>query len=422
MADQDTTVVSPPPAAGQAQSPSLPDLNVGKYDWNFVQQLVDRAAWINMFAVPERKPPGAGSGGAPVTGGLTDAALHRFKVEMLEPSLESGIRARNIVGQRAGRVHLRWSYISDDEQVHPGQEPATIQFDHIRSPRLVLQEASFLFGGGEDGFSGFGTGRVFPESLDGEIRFHTMIVGNISGGTGKFSGLEGNFVFAGQLTPENDLAGAILVRVVDPNGTLKATAPLDPFIPESSPRSVVPDMTYLLYDTAKSGPEQRTTFDLGPQGQIRGIVIPQQYRLVNLDFGTGPGGFQNEIVVGTEVIGDEVSFSAIDPTHPGPPGTADSPATFQGLGTYVFRDQARNEVAAITPQFLEGRTFSMVLAGAPDQIAARFGCLGPILEGDGSFSGVQGFLVALSGVALLPHLFNCRQLAYLKDPDSRFLA
>jgi hypothetical protein len=43
-----------------------------------------------------------------------------------------------------------------------------------------------------------------------------------------------------------------------------------------------------------------------------------------------------------------------------------------------YGDRDGNEVGAITPQFLEGRTFGMILAGAPDQIAARFGCLGPI--------------------------------------------
>jgi hypothetical protein len=421
MADQESTIVTPPADADTAPPPSLPDLNVGKYDWNFVQELVDRAAWINMFAVPERSAPGNSSSSTQSTGGVTEAALHRFRVEMDNPGLASGIKATNTVGQRAGNVHLRWSYISDDAQVRPGQEPAAIPLDPARSQRLLLQEACFAFGGGEDGFSGFGSGRVFPDHSAGEVRLHVMAVGNISAGVGKFSGLEGNFVFAGRLTEDGDLAGAILVRVVDALGILKATEPLDPFVPESDPRSVVPDMTYLLYDTRKSGPEQRTTFNIGPQGQIRGIVIPQQYRTVHLDFSTGPRGFSNEIVVGTDVIGDEISFSAIDPTHPGPPGTADSPATFQGLGAYVFRDQEGSEVGAITPQFLEGRTFAMVLAGAPDQIAARFGCLGPILEGDGYFGQVQGYLVALAGVALLPHLFNCRQLAYLKDADSNFL-
>ena len=426
MANNDTTVVGQPHAEASATpSATLPDLNAGKNDWNFVQQLVDRAAWLNMFVVPEG---GASEGGGSLdklSGGIVEAALHRFKVEMREPSVESGVRAKNVLGQRTGHIHLRWSLISDDEQARPAGESKPVLLDPFRSQRFVMQEASFTFGGGEDGFSSFGTGRVFPEFTEAEVRLDAAAVGNIAEGFGKFEGLEGNYVFAGRLTERGNFVGSILLRVVDPNGLLKATGPIEAFIPapEPDPRAILPGRTYVLFKTGKSGPEQRTTFDIGPQGQIRGIVIPQEYRLVRIDFSAGQrGGLQNEMEIGTNVVGGETSFSAVDPTHPGPPGTAENPATFQGVGTYFFRDQDGNEVAALTPQFLEGRTFAMTLAGAPDQIAARFGCLGPLLEGEGHFTGVQGLLVALSGVALMPHLFNCLQLLYLNDPNGKFLA
>ena len=51
MADQSTPeLVSSTPAPI-----SLPNLNVtGKYPWDLVQELVDRAACFNMFVIPEQ--------------------------------------------------------------------------------------------------------------------------------------------------------------------------------------------------------------------------------------------------------------------------------------------------------------------------------------------------------------------------------
>lgn len=412
-----------PQAASSAST--LPNLNqAGQYQWGLVQQLVDRAACVNMFAIPLKWGPPGRVEGAKLKGGTFDAALHRFKVVMDEPNAESGVRASNTIGQREGQLHLRWSLIPDDFEARPGREPAATSLDPLHSQRFVMQEATFKLGRGDDSFSSFGTGRIFPAFRDGKIRLRAAACGNIMEGSGRFKGREGNYIFLGDVTDRGELVGNFLLRVVDPDNVFRTTNPLPEFKPADSPdpRTFVPDLTYILFRTEKSGPEETTSYNLGPDGQIRGVNVPQQYRLPKIDFSTEtPTGLLTRIELGP-VIGGEISMSAIDPTHPGPPGTADAPSPFQGIGTYFFRDQGGIDIAGFTPQFVEGRTFAMQLAGAPGQPSVRFGCFGPVLEGDGYFAGIQGLLAAVSGVAIMPHLFSLMQMLCLEDPDGKFRA
>lgn len=115
-------------------------------------------------------------------------------------------------------------------------------------------------------------------------------------------------------------------------------------------------------------------------------------------------------------------MSAVDPTHPGPPPTVDAPGSFQGVGTYFFRDPDGENVARFTPQFLEGRVLPMELEGAPGQPASRFGFFGPIFNGEGNFKGVEGTVLGVAGVAILPHVFSGMQMMCLSDPEGKFRA
>jgi hypothetical protein len=376
-----------------------------------------------MFVVPEEAERNASpSSFDKIVGGSVKGNLHRFKIDLLEPSFESGVKAVNVLGQRCGRLDLQWSVIPDDFQARPGgRVPNSTPVDSSRSQRFVMQEASFDFGGG-DRFSSFGAGRTFPVVVDGQLRLRVAAIGNMSEGVGKFSGLEGNYVFAGDLTSAGGFAGPILLRALDRNSVLRAITPLDPFVPsQADVRDFTPDTTYFLMRSQKSGPEQRTTFNIGPDGQVRGINVPQEFRHTRVDFScSDAAGLQTQFEFGP-TVGGEYSISAIDPTHPGPPGTPDSPSTFQGAGSYYFRDGEGRDVARFTVQFLEGRTFSVDLPGAPGQPAARFGFFGPILAGEGYFSEIDGMLLGIAGVTLMPHLFSGMQMLRLTDPNRKFL-
>src|SRR5262249_55019766 len=115
------------PVEGTAPPRVLPDLNAGKYPFELVQQLLDRAAWINMYVIPDseeadvaiRAPENAGN----VIGISCRETIHRFDIDLQLPTLETGVRATNVMGERAGTLALRWMIIPYDFEAKPGREP-----------------------------------------------------------------------------------------------------------------------------------------------------------------------------------------------------------------------------------------------------------------------------------------------------------
>jgi hypothetical protein len=410
------------PGAGGAppSSPALPDLNVGRYSFETVQQLVDRAAWINMFAIPGANQPNAA---IRATGNLKDVigigcseVLHRFEINMRLPSPESGMKATNVVGEPAGKLDLRWMVIPDDFAARPGLSPPQTSLDPSRSQRFVIQEGTFRFGNGQDGFRSFGTGRTFPTEVDGQTQLIVAAIGNITDGFGRFSGLEGTYILSGHMAENQGFFGDIMARIVDPNETLRAQAAIPPI---QSTADAEPGITYLTIRSQKSGPSMETTFNFGPDGQVRGVNVPQELRHVHVGFTTqGNEGFRSEINIGP-VIGEEIGFVH---TTLGGSGTGDAPLIFQGVGNYWFTDHEGQVIGTFTAQFLEGRNFAMQLAGAPGQQAFRFGFFGPLLNGTGCFSGVEGMLLGSTGVGISPHVLSNLYILRLRDPKGKFRA
>ena len=277
MADQTALIESPVPRVPT----SLPDLNTGKYAWDVVQPLLDQAAWFNIFVVPTERRARRIGPLRKISGGSVNGTLHRFKVEMAPPTVQTGVRAKNILGQCSGDFRLQWFLIGDDARVMPGQVVKPILLDAGHSQRFVMREASFSFGNGEDRFTSFGTGRIFPEFDGHQTRLRAVGIGNLTHGTGKFKDVDGTCVMSGEFTEFGEFAGSVLLRVADPNNIFHSQNALVPFVPSSEPdpRLFVPDTTYLLVRSQKSGPSQETTFNLGPSGQVRGINVPQEFRM-----------------------------------------------------------------------------------------------------------------------------------------------
>jgi hypothetical protein len=414
--------VNDPGAEGAAITvPALPDLNHGQYGWDFIQGLVDRAAWLNMFAEPDIQatwPIQAGGGSQDIIGMQGSATLRRFEIDVVTPNAETGVRAANRIGQAVGSIRMRWLTIPEDFEAGPNLEPPPTPLDPGKAQRFAMLEGRFTFGDGCDGFSSFGTGRTFPGQ--GQAPLTLAAISNIIDGFGKFSGLEGTIVTCGHLTPAHGFQGDILVRIVDPQSVLAATGDLPPLSdgPEGEP-----GITYLSWRSQKSGPEQLTTYDFTAQGQVRGLNVPQELVLAKAEFAVdGSAGVRSRLELGA-VIGNEVGYVTTNPLHPDyDPGTAVAPARFQGVGVYRATDAEGNEVGGFTAQFLEGRTFFMQLVGAPGQVAARFGFFGPILYGTGVFEGVDGMLLGNTGVAIAPHVFSNLYLLRLHDPRGKFRA
>jgi len=386
-----------------------------------IQRLIDQVAGFNLFVVPQ----GGNTGGRDVnglTGFVVSADLHRFSVVMERPTSQ-GIQATNVMGESVGRVDLRWFMIPDNFVARPGQQPPQqTRLDSSISQRFVMQETTFTFGDGRDGFRSFGTGRTFPMMVGSAPRVVVGGIGNITEGFGKFRGHEGNFTICGDLNP-NGFKGNILVRVQDNNGGLRTHEELPSIQPRPDPD---PDTTYLLWAAQKgTGMDQENSASFGPDGQLRGLNIPTQLKLLELDYAVANGFQARDIKVG-EVIGREIGFGRGSIPGADPSGTPLNPFLFEGVAHYSFFDPRGKTVGAITTNVLEGRRFDMRLPDAPSAPGLRFGFFGPIVYGQGLFKNFQGMFYGATASVFNPppgdHVITHFYMARINDPQGKFRA
>jgi hypothetical protein len=394
-----------------------------------LQRLVDQAGCFNVFTVPAPRAEGVAvrAPGCPdgAVGVRACQPLHRFDIDLQQPSGEAGVRAANVVGEAAGRLDLRWMMMPYDFLARPDREPPPTRLDPGCSQRFAMQEMTFTLGERGDGLSAFGTGRTFPVLAGGRPRLLAAAVGNVTAGTGKFQALEGNLTLCGELTADAGFLGHVLVRVVDPDGCLCTRAELPPLKPQPAPD---PGTTYLFWGAQHGkGADQDNRFSLGPDGQVRGMNVPTQLKFLRLGFAAeGPEGFRcRELCVG-DVMGQEVGFGR--GTIPGAPatGTPFSPFLFEGVARYSFFDRQGKAVGALTTNVLEGRRFDLRLRDDPGETAWRFGFFGPVVLGTGCFHGARGLFYGASASVFRPppgdHVITHLYAARLDDPDGRFRA
>src|SRR5207302_5654069 len=99
---------------------------------------------------------------------------------------------------------------------------------------FAMQQMTFSFGDGRDGFRSFGTGRTFPMLVGDEPRIVVCAVGNVTEGFGQFRNHEGNYTICGDLTP-GGFQGDILVRFQDTTGDLRTEEAVAPIQAQDSP-------------------------------------------------------------------------------------------------------------------------------------------------------------------------------------------
>jgi len=409
--------LSTAPGAAPAAPGSAPTV-----DPEAVRALINQATGFNLFAVPD--PPIQYSNfGNGESSFATTETLHRFEVKLNAPTPRS-VQAINTVGEAVGNMDLQWFVIPDDFMARPDRQPPAIPLDPRVSQRFVMQQMTFTFGDGTDGFRSFGTGRTFPMMVGNQPRVIVCAVGNVTEGFGQFQNHDGNYTICGDLTA-NGFQGDILVRFQDQDVSLRSEEPLPLIQPQTNPD---PQTTYFLF-TGQKGQEQGGVdnhFSLGPDKQVRGIDITTQLRSVNLDFAV-PGRFQGKnFTVSKNMIGTEIGFGRGSiPTAP-PAGTPLSPYMFEGVAQYTFSDNKGRPVGAILTNVIEGRRFDMRLVGAPGDQAWRFGFFGPIIYGTGCFEGAEGMFFGSSGSVfyslpqgqIVTHFYMVR----LNDPDGKFRA
>jgi hypothetical protein len=392
-----------------------------------LQVLIDQIATFNAFVLPNRNsisPVVTQNGG--VIGIKCGEALHRFDLELETPS-PSYLKAVNVLGEEVGSVNLRWMILPDSFSARPDTDPPPTHFDPSRSQRFAMQEMTFNFGNQREGFRSFGTGRIFPTSVDGRPRLIVAAVGTVIEGFGRFAGHDGTFTICGELTLDGGFTGHVVARILDEQKNLRTREELPP--PSIEIERPDSEFTYLMWLAQKGkGPEQENRPSLTSDGQLRGLNIPMELKRGSVSFTTGePVGFQSsELRVG-EVIGLEVGFGRGSQPGASPEGTALSPFQFEGVARYRFDDNTRRAIGAITTNVLEGRRFDYRLAALPGEVAWRFGFFGPVMYGSGCFRGIQGsmFYGASNSIFKPPpgdHIITHCYYARVYDPERKFRA
>lgn len=417
-----SSIFAQPPGGSVAKSgpQSPPSGSAPGVSLETIQQLVDQAVGFNLFAIPDAES-GTANAGYGVSGSVIVCKLYRFEITLSPPS-SSGVQATNTLGEAVGRLELQWSIIPTDYLARPDRRPPNLRLDPAVSQRLAMQQMTFTFGDGRDGFRSFGTGRTFPMMVGNQPRIVVGAVANISEGFGKFRSHPGNFTICGDLTPAG-FKGNILVRFQDPASDLRMQQALPAIQPQRNPD---PQTTYLLWTGRKDEktPGLENHFSLGPDRQVRGLNITTQLRTLNLDFAVSPQFQGKDFTIGKRVIGLEIGFGRGSVPEASPTGTPLNPFLFEGVAQYSFFDSTGNTVGTLLTNVIEGRRFDMPVPGAPGDLGWRFGFFGPIIYGTGCFEGAEGIFYGSSGSVffsppegqVVTHFYMAR----INDPDGKF--
>jgi len=411
-------------SAGQSSSPSLPDINTETYPFEIVQHMLDQAAYFNLFSRhdPRRRDvaitaEGAGGG---VIGFRVSEVLHRFEVAVRPPGQKEGLKAVNVVGEPIAQFAHRWMVIPHDFEAMPDREPPPTPLDSSKSQRFVMLDGVCKFGRRQqDGFRGFGSGVTYPTVVNGESQLLAAAVGNIVEGFGKFKGHEGTYTYCGSISPQQGFSGALLCRVVDPEGSLRAENSLPALESWPGPE---PGITYVIFRGQKKDKSQKTSYSFGPDGQVNGLNVTQQLRLLHVDVaGKGRGGLRSLETMGQEIgtMSARITFNLL---NPGAPGDGLSPIPFKSYNKYTFFDREGRVVGSFEADGGEGRTFNLKLAGLTGQAALRFGGFGPLLNGAGLFKGIQGLMTDNSVVGVAPHALATLYVLRIHDSDGKYRA
>jgi hypothetical protein len=388
--------------------------------------LVDSAAVFNAYVAPDpaRAVQTEMKNGA-VTGFRCGGLLHRFDLELQPPS-HSCVKAVNLLGEAVGRVEMRWIIIPNSYTARPDAEPPPTPFDRSCSQRFSMQEMTFTFGDGREGFRSFGTGRTFPVVCNGRQRTVVSAIGNITEGSGKFQGHNGNFTLCGELLPDGGFAGHIITRVVDEQGNLHTSELLPP--PTDLVQRADADSTYVAWLAQKGkGPIMENRPSFTPDGEVRGLNIAMELKLGKSNFTVDQAqGFRSSTLQVGEAIGLEEGYGRQSNPNAGPEGTALNPFQFEGVARYSFYDREGKTAGAIVTNVLEGRRFDFWFAAAPNKISWRFGFFGPIIYGTGCFRGAEGMFYGASHSFFDPppgaHIITHCYFARLYDPTGEYRA
>src|SRR4051812_2380531 len=338
--------------------------------------------------------------------------LRRF--EVVTQAQADGLTSLNrISSQGVANVSIRWTPIPDSYAPSPGVSPPPTLLNPFSSQRFTMLNGQLSFQDRNvSGLRAFGSGRTFPiPGRSGSLNIGAVI--DILAGSGALYGLSdetlpgATMVINGFITPPNDLALNLIVRVMDPNGQLAAGTSIPPMVPaESTPRGSGTFMFFL----GEADPRRPIRLLYGPGGSPIGAEIFEGLRLVRAGF--DPDSLrcstQEGPIVGTASA--RLNFSFANEYTVTPAWTTGS--------VLSFHDAQGRSLGSLSADLVEGRAFRTLLPGAPHPVF-RLGGFGPFLSGTGTFAGVQGMMTLNGVISVFPPALSNLYVLRFEDPNGR---
>ena len=317
-----------------------------------------------------------------------------------------------------------WRFMPDRFAARPGVAVPEIPFDPGRSQRFAMtggfcsfSSASAPVSAPAHGFHGFGAGMTYPVPGGDRDVLLAGAVGTLTSGFGRFRGLDGTYTCIGTLSREAGFRGSIMLRVCDPMGRLAGGEHPGPM---RRGYALEPGVTYIVFRGQKKSAAEKTGFLFGPGGDIAGLRVHQELRLISIDSACNAEGRPRSSWNVGPVIGEMDARIKFNLTNPGAPGTNDAPIPFQSANSFRFFDGRGGAIGTLDSDGGEGRTFRLQLPESPRQNALRFGAFLPLTRGSGCFEGVRGIMTDNSVVGIAPHAISTLYVLRLDDPHGRF--
>lgn len=406
---------------GVRETASTPPPASEIYSAELLQHLVDQAAYFNLHSTPEATDSNITicaqrDNKDEVIGLRVNELLRRFNISTYPATDQSPWRAINTVGEVAGKFTHCWMFIPDDFAARPDRQPPPTALDPSRSQRFVMLDSLCRFGSG-DGFCGFGTGQTHPSTVGGHSQLLVTAIGTLVKGFGKFKGhSECTYVYCGRLDVRSGFTGSLMIRVMDPQGTFRATKTLSPLRPAAE---LEPDVTYVLL-RGQASPTDMVAPWLSPEDDLLGMRVDQGVTMLSLDSSyKGRRGLQSVARLGP-FIGKLSAKIAFDPTASG--GTRNDPIPFAATDTLTFPDSKENTLGSFVAELIDGRVFNLEIPKGSGQKAIRFGGTGPLRDGTGVFEGIEGLMTDNSVVVFMPHVSASVYVLRINDREGKYRA
>lgn len=318
------------------------------------------------------------------------------------------LRGVAALGSSRSGMSLRWVLCPDDEVALPSKQPLPTLFDARRSQRFTMMDVELrLDKDGKNTFQGFGDGRTYPVVVAGEDQLWLGACGTILNGTGAFENVQGSFVLNGRITPPDEIAVSLLIRVMaSASGQPPAGPPGLERASAASPGAPSPlaGSTYLTFLGAPDPTSQISQDRAG--GTISGASVAELLRPVRLEYRLGNDGrsLHPHYATADWIAGrltTEIRFnldpSALETDNPL------SPLPWYTEGTTItFFDSKGKELGTIAANIAEGRGFPTRFTGFPAPTVLNLVGFGPFAGGTGSFAGTQGMLSVNAGICVDP--------------------